>query len=205
MSLVFYARVSSTDQNLARQLARAKKVQADKIFADKLSGKDIQRPEFIKCLTYLREGDTLEVLSLDRLSRNYQDIKNIVSELRHKRVAFIADDLPNLATGNPLIDQFMLDMIIGLMSFVAQNEREKIKERQRQGIIEAKKRGAYIGKQLEYAPNSVNPGKRAIYFSLQAAYQSQTYSITQLAKQYGIARSTVYRVMKRIKEEEQKN
>ncbi|MGY3745334.1 recombinase family protein [Oenococcus kitaharae] len=202
MSLVFYARVSSTDQNLARQLARAKKVQADKIFADKLSGKDIQRPEFIKCLAYLREGDTLEVLSLDRLSRNYQDIKNIVSELRHKHVAFIADDLPNLATGNPLIDQFMLDMIIGLMSFVAQNEREKIKERQRQGIIEAKKRGAYIGKQLEYAPNSVNPGKRAIYFGLQAAYQSQTYSITQLAQQYGIARSTVYRVMKRIKEEE---
>ncbi|MFT8329540.1 MAG: recombinase family protein, partial [Oenococcus oeni] len=61
----------------------------------------------------------------------------------------IIDDLPNMNTGNPLIDQFMLDMIIGLMGFVAQNEREKIKERQRQGIIEAKKRGVYIGKQNE--------------------------------------------------------
>ncbi|MFT8813714.1 MAG: recombinase family protein, partial [Oenococcus sp.] len=188
------------DQNLVRQLARAKEVQADKVFADKLSGKDTQRPELLKCLAYLREGDTLEVLSLDRLSRNYQDIQRILSRLRHQHIAFIVDDLPNPATGNPLIDQFMLDMMISLMSFVAQNEREKIKERQKQGIIEAKKRGAYIGKQNEYAPNNTNPGKRAIYFSLKAAYASQTYSVAQLAKRYGIARSTVYRIMKRIKE-----
>ncbi len=202
MSLVFYARVSSTDQNLARQLARSKEVKADKVFTDKLSGKDTNRPAFKACLNYLREDDCLEVISLDRLSRNYADIKQIVSQLRNKKVRLIIDDLPNMNTGNPLIDQFMLDMIIGLMSFVAQNEREKIKERQKQGIIEAKKRGVYIGKQLEYAPTSTNLGKRAIYFGLKAAYESQTYSITQLAKQYGIARSTVYRVMKRIKEEQ---
>ncbi|AVI94935.1 recombinase family protein [Oenococcus oeni] len=65
---------------------------------------------------------------LDRLSRNYADIKQVVSQLRNKKVRLIIDDLPNMNTGNPLIDQFMLDMIIGLMSFVAQNEREKIKE-----------------------------------------------------------------------------
>lgn len=201
MSLVFYARVSSTDQNLARQLAKAKEVKADKLFADKLSGQNTQRPELIKCLAYLREGDQLEVLSLDRLSRNYQDIKKIVSDLRQRHIALIADDLPTMQTGNPLIDQFMLDMLISLMSFVAQNEREKIKERQRQGIIEAKKRQAYPGKQIEYGPTSANPGKRAIYFGLKAAYESQNYSMTHLAKQYGLARSTVYRVMKRIQTE----
>ena len=67
MALVFYCRVSSKDQNLARQLARAKEVHADKIFADKLSGKNLDRTEFKKMMSYLREGDTLEVLSLDRL------------------------------------------------------------------------------------------------------------------------------------------
>ncbi|MFT8414278.1 MAG: recombinase family protein [Oenococcus oeni] len=103
MSLVFYARVSSTDQNLARQLARAKQVKADKVFTDKLSGKDTNRPAFKACLNYVREDDCLEVISLDRLSRNYADIKQIVSQLRNKKVRLIIDDLPNMNTGNPLI------------------------------------------------------------------------------------------------------
>ena len=84
MALVFYCRVSSKDQNLARQLARAKEVHADKIFADKLSGKNLDRTEFKKMMSYLREGDTLEVLSLDRLSRNYKDLQQLVRELRDK-------------------------------------------------------------------------------------------------------------------------
>ena len=81
MALVFYCRVSSKDQNLARQLARAKEVHADKIFADKLSGKNLDRPEFNKMMKYLREGDTLEVVSLDRLSRNYKDLQKLVLKL----------------------------------------------------------------------------------------------------------------------------
>lgn len=190
---------SFTDQNLSRQLAKAKQVKADKVFTDKLSGKDTKRPAFKACLNYLREDDSLEVLSLDRLSRNYQDIKQIVSQLRNKKIRLVIDDLPNMNTGNPLIDQFMLDMIIGLMSFVAQNEREKIKERQRQGIIEAKKRGVYIGKQNEYSPASSNPGKRAIYFGIYDSYLANKYSVTQLTKKYAISRSTVYRIMKRIR------
>ncbi|MFT8329230.1 MAG: recombinase family protein [Oenococcus oeni] len=130
ISLVFYACVSFTDQNLARQLARAKEVKADKVFTNKLSGKDTKRPAFKACLNYLREDNTLEVFSLDRLSRNYQNIKQIVSQLKNKKIRLIIDDLPNMNTGNPLIDanmqgqthssifEFLLAMAIYIIVFV---------------------------------------------------------------------------------------
>ena len=86
MALVFYCRVSAKDQNLARQLERAKEVHADKVFSDKVSGKNLDRPAFTKMMRYLREGDVLEVVSLDRLSRNYKDLKDLVSKLRDMKV-----------------------------------------------------------------------------------------------------------------------
>ena len=140
MALVFYARVSTQDQNLARQLDRAKEVKADKVFIDKLSGKNLDRPEFKAMMNYIREGDVLEVVSLDRLSRDYNDLKNVIQKLRDRGIKLIVDDLPQANTGNELVDQFMMDMMVQLMGFVAQNEREKIKERQRQGIKIAKKK-----------------------------------------------------------------
>lgn len=125
MALVFYCRVSSKDQNLARQLERAKEVHADKVFSDKLSGKNLDRPAFNKMMRYLREGDTLEVVSLDRLSRNYKDLQQLVLKLHDMKVKLIVDDLPNMQTGNELLDDFMMNLIVSLMGFVAQNEREK--------------------------------------------------------------------------------
>ena len=138
MALVFYCRVSSKDQNLDRQLERAKEVKADKIFTDKFSGKNLDRPALKKMLDYIREGDTLEVVSLDRLSRDYNDLKELVQQMRKMGVKLIVDDLPQANTDNELVDQFMMDMMIQLMGFVAQNEREKIRERQAQGIKLAK-------------------------------------------------------------------
>ena len=146
MALVFYCRVSSKDQNLDRQLERAKEVKADKIFTDKFSGKNLDRPALKEMLDYLREGDTLEVVSLDRLSRDYNDLKELVQQMRKMGVKLIVDDLPQANTDNELVDQFMMDMMIQLMGFVAQNEREKIRERQAQGIKLAKQRGAYKGR-----------------------------------------------------------
>ena len=124
MSLVFYARVSSEEQNLDRQLARAKEVHADKIFSEKYSGKNLNRPAFKEMMDYLREDDILQVVSLDRLSRDYNDIKKLIQRLRDIGVTLIVDDLPQTNTGNPLVDQFMMDMMIQLMGFVAQNERD---------------------------------------------------------------------------------
>lgn len=202
MSLVFYCRVSTKEQNLARQLARAKEVKADKVFTDKLSGKNMNRAQFKACMNYLRENDTLEIISLDRISRNYDDIQKIVNELKKKNVRLIVDDLPQTNTGNKLVDKFMLDMMINLMGFVADNERQKILERTKQGIAEAKKRGAYKGKQYEYSATARNRGKRAIFNDIKNAYESNNYSVSGLAKKHDIPRSTVYRILKQIKESE---
>ena len=160
MALVFYCRVSAKDQNLARQLERAKEVHADKVFSDKVSGKNLDRPAFTKMMRYLREGDVLEVVSLDRLSRNYKDLKDLVSKLRDMKVKLIADDLPQTNSDNELINNFMMDLIISVMGFVAQNEREKIRERQRQGIELAKKAGKYTGRVIKYSPNAKRPQDR---------------------------------------------
>lgn len=197
MSLFFYVRVSSKGQNLDRQLARAKDAKADKVFQDKFSGKNTDRPGFQKMMNYVRDGDTVEVVSLDRLSRNYKDIQHIVQQLKDKQVKLIVDDLPQTRTGNDLYDQFMLDMMINLMGFVAQNEREKIRERQRQGIEQAKKRGAYKGRAKKYAANSNDPGGRAIFNDIKRDYLNKNYkSKAGLAKKYGISRAQLYRIIK---------
>lgn len=199
MALVFYARVSSKGQNLARQLARAKEVEADKVFTDKFSGKNTNRSGLHSLLNYVREGDTVEVVSLDRLSRNYQDIQHLVQQLKDKGVKLIVDDLPQTHTGNNLVDQFMLDMMINLMGFVAQNEREKIRERQRQGIEQAKKRGAYKGRPTKFSEDSNDREGRLVFEGIQKDYQAGNYqSKAGLARKYGLSRQQLYRIIKRI-------
>ncbi|MDF9443991.1 recombinase family protein [Limosilactobacillus mucosae] len=201
MALVFYARVSSKSQNLDRQLARAKEVKADKVFTDKFSGKNTDRPGLHELLDYVREGDTVEVVSLDRLSRNYQDIQHLVQELKSKGVSLIVDDLPQTHTGNNLVDQFMLDMMINLMGFVAQNEREKIKERQRQGIEQAKKRGVYKGRPTKFSEDSSDREGRLVFESIKKDYQAGNYrSKAGLARKYGLSRQQLYRIINRIEE-----
>lgn len=201
MALIFYARVSSKGQNLARQLARAKEVEADKVFTDEFSGKNTDRPGLHSLLNYVREGDTVEVISLDRLSRNYQDIQHLVQQLKDKGVSLIVDDLPQTHTGNDLVDQFMLDMMINLMGFVAQNEREKIKERQRQGIEQAKKRGAYKGRPTKFSEDSSDREGRLVFEGIKKDYQAGNYkSKADLARKYGVSRQQLYRIIKQIKE-----
>lgn len=203
MALVFYARVSSKSQNLDRQLARAKEVKADKVFTDKFSGKNTNRPGLHELLDYVREGDTVEVVSLDRLSRNYQDIQHLVQELKSKGVSLIVDDLPQTHTGNNLVDQFMLDMMVNLMGFVAQNEREKIKERQRQGIEQAKKRGVYKGRPTKFSEDSSDREGRLVFESIKKDYQAGNYtSKAGLARKYGLSRQQLYRIINRIEESE---
>lgn len=199
MALVFYARVSSKEQNLDRQLARADEVKADRIFYDKISGKTTNRPGLKKLLNFIREGDTVEVVSLDRLSRSYQDIQRLVQQLKDKKVKLVVDDLPQTHTGNELVDQFMLDMMINLMGFVAQNEREKIRERQRQGIEQAKKRGAYKGRPTKFSEDSSDREGKLVYDGIKKDYQSGNYkSKAGLARKYGLSRQQLYRIIKRI-------
>ena len=202
MALVFYARVSSKGQNLDRQLARAKEVKADKVFTDKLSGKNTDRPGLEQTFDYIREGDIVEVVSLDRLSRNYDDIQHLVQRLKDKKVKLVVDDLPQTNTGNELVDQFMLDMMVNLMGFVAQNEREKIHERQRQGISEAKRKGVYKGRPKKYSSESKNIEGRLVYETVFKAINTGNYkSKAQLAREVGLSRQQLYRIIKSINDQ----
>lgn len=199
MALIFYVRVSSKDQNLERQLFRAKQANADKVFEDKKSGKNIDRPGLKEMLNYIREGDALEVVSLDRLSRNYNDIKKLVQLFKEKKVKLLVDDLPVTHTGNDLVDNFLLDIMINLMGFVAENERQKIRERQRQGIVRAKQNGKYKGRSKKYSPTSTSREGRLVYQGVVNDYKTNKYETkAQLANKYGISRQQVYRILATI-------
>lgn len=201
MSRIGYARVSSTDQNLDRQIKTLEENDVEKIFKDKQSGKNMNRPEWQSLLNYVREGDTVVVTSLDRLSRNYDDIRETISQLRAQGIKFEAIEQPylNFNTGNTELDKFTSDLFLGLMSFIAQNERSKIKERQSQGIKIAKAKGKYKGRQKEYSSNSKDPAKRMIYNSVIEAIpkiEAKKLSIKDLANELGVSRTLIYRIRK---------
>ncbi len=136
----FYCRVSSKEQNETRQLEVAKelKIKENNIYIDKASGKDFNRQEYQQLKRVLRENDTLYVLSLDRLGRNYDEIKKEWEDLTQNIKCDIAVvDMPLLdtrANGKDLNGRFISDLVLQILSYVAQTERENIKKRQRQGI-----------------------------------------------------------------------
>ena len=152
-----YVRVSSTDQNEDRQL----KAMADagvplkNIFIDKQSGKDFDRPQYIKMVRRLRKNDILFVLSIDRLGRNYEEIQRQWRILtKEVGVDICVIDMPLLDTrnGKDLMGTFIADLVLQILSFVAQTERENIKKRQAQGIAAAKARGVKFGRPRKEVP-----------------------------------------------------
>lgn len=201
MSKIGYARVSSTDQNLDRQLEALNEAGVEKIFTDKQSGKNMNRPEWIKLASYVRDGDELVITSLDRLSRNYNDIKSTINQLHSKGVALNVMEQPYLSinTNNPKLNEALTDMLVSLMGFIADNEREKIKERQAQGIKIAKSKGKYKGRQKEYSSQAKDPAKRMIYNRVVEAIpkiESKELSIKDLANELGVSRTLIYRIRK---------
>src|SRR5665213_596871 len=135
-----YVRVSTLDQNTDRQLDG---IELDRVFTDKASGKDTQRPELQNALGYLREGDTLVVHSMDRLARNLDDLRRIVKELTDRGVAvqFIKENLT--FTGE---SSSMSILLLSIMGAFAEFERSLLRERQREGITLAKRKGVYKGR-----------------------------------------------------------
>jgi DNA invertase Pin-like site-specific DNA recombinase len=152
-----YIRVSSTDQNEDRQLVAMNelKIPSERIFMDKLSGKDFDRPQYKALVKKLRSGDLLYVLSIDRLGRNYEEIQNqwrIIT--KEKGVDIVVIDMPLLDTRREknLLGTFIADLVLQVLSFVAQSERENIKKRQEQGIAAAKAKGVHMGRPIKKAP-----------------------------------------------------
>lgn len=191
-----YARVSTTEQNLDRQLKALENYGIDKLFTEKCSGKTIENRIVLKeLLNYSRSDDEIVILSLDRLSRNYNDVKEILSLIQQKGVNLTVLDAPflNFDTGNETLDKAMFDIVISLLSYIADNERKQILERQKQGIELAKLNNVYKGKPLEYSSNSKSPAKRAIYNSIKQELKTET-TITAIAKKYGVSRYVIRRI-----------
>ncbi len=146
-----YARCSAADQNEDRQMdaLRAKDIKSENIYVDKLSGKDFNRPAYRALVREMKPGDTLYVLSIDRLGRNYEEIQAQWRILtKQKKIDIVVIDMPLLDTrrGKDLMGTFIADVVLQILSFVAQTERENIHERQAQGIAAAKARGVRFGR-----------------------------------------------------------
>ena len=154
-----YIRVSSTDQNEDRQVIalREKKVLEKNIYMDKQSGKDFNRPQYQKLVKRLKSGDLLYILSIDRLGRNYEEIQKQWRILTKEiGVDICVIDMPLLDTrnGKDLMGTFIADLVLQILSFVAQSERENIRKRQAEGIAAAKARGVRFGRPPRPLPDN---------------------------------------------------
>ena len=184
--IVGYARVSSVDQDTARQLEALNQIGLDRLFEDKASGKDRNRPNLAEAIKYVRTGDTLAIHSLDRLARNLVDLLTIVEELtiRGVTVKFIKENLTFTCSDSDHLSKLMLQML----GAFAQFERSLIKERQREGIAIAKKAGAFKGRK-----QALNEELVKELVSLDSTNHGKDR--TALASKYGISRKTLYRYL----------
>ena len=198
MCVFGYVRVSAKDQNEDRQLLAMDNLQIPKanIYIDKQSGKDFNRPQYIRLTKKLRKGDLLYIKSIDRLGRNYYEIQEQWRFLtRDKGIDIVVIDMPLLDTrrGKDLVGTFLSDVVLQVLSFVAENERTNIKQRQAEGIAAAKMRGVRFGR-----PQSVLPENFQEAYSI---WITGRVSTTEAASICGMARSTFYRRATQIREE----
>jgi DNA invertase Pin-like site-specific DNA recombinase len=174
---VGYIRVSSIDQHTDRQLDG---IEADRVFTDKASAKDTDRPQLDELLRFIRDGDTVVVHSMDRLARNLDDLRKIVRDLTNRgvRVEFVKEQLAFTGDDSP-----MANLLLSVMGAFAEFERALIRERQAEGIAQAKQRGTYKGRK-----KSLGEGQILALIDRAAGGEAKTV----LAKEFGISRETVY-------------
>lgn len=195
-----YARVSSLDQNLNRQIEVLEEFGAEKVFREKRSGATVnERSVFKEVLDFVRSGDQLIVESIDRLGRNYDEVIDTVNFLKQKDVQLVITSLPIMseAIGNPLLDKFIKDLIIQILAMIAEQERSESKRRQAQGIKLAKSKGVYTGRPTLYSPNAKDPQKRLVYHRV-VSQLNEDIAISKIAKEVGITRQTIYRIKKEL-------
>ncbi len=193
-----YVRVSSTEQNEDRQmLAMARlSVPKENIFMDKQSGKDFERPQYKKLVRKLKPGDLLYIKSIDRLGRNYREIQEQWRILTKSKEADIyVLDMPLLDTrnGKDLMGTFIADLVLQILSFVAENERENIRQRQAEGIAAAKARGVRFGPPAKTLP--------ANFMDLYQAWRNKEMSLRDAAEACGLPKSTFYDAAQRREKE----
>ncbi|CAM4052828.1 recombinase family protein [Catellicoccus marimammalium] len=204
-----YARVSTREQNLDRQLDQLEKAGCKKIFQEKLSGKNMDRPALQNLLSFIREDDEVIVVSLDRLGRSSQDITAILEKIKQKGATINILNLPSFeGITDPNLKNLLTNLVLEIQKYISEQERQTLLERQKEGIRLAKERGAYKGGVVQYSKDSKNPQRRLIYETvvdmLERKRNGEPITIQQIANHVGITRSTVYRIKKEIEEIENK-
>ena len=196
MTIYGYVRVSSTDQNEDRQMIEMKKLDVleKNIYVDKQSGKNFDRPAYKQMVKKLKEGDLLYILSIDRLGRNYIEIQEQWRILTHeKKIDVSIIDMPLLDTrhGKNLMEVFLADVVLQILSFVAQNERENIRKRQAEGIAAAKARGVQFGRPEIPIPENFN--------ELVKKWEKKQLDIEEVAILCGMSVPTFYKKLREQK------
>lgn len=185
-----YVRVSSTDQNEDRQMVAMSEVGVSKenIYIDKMSGKDFERPQYQKLIKKMKPGDVIYVLSIDRLGRNYEEIQNqwhLITKIKNVDICVI--DMPLLDTrqGKDLMGTFIADLVLQILSFVAQSERENIKKRQAEGIAAAKAKGVHLGRPVKPVPKN--------FEMLVKLWRQKKLTLEEVLKKCDMSGATFYR------------
>ena len=195
MAVYGYIRVSTNDQKTARQFAALEKWEIPKrnLYVDKQSGKDFNRPAYKKLLRKLKEGDLLYIKSIDRLGRNYEEIQEQWRILtKEKKIDIVVLDMSLLDTrnGKDLLGTFISDVVLQILSFVAQNERENIRIRQAEGIAAAKANGVKFGRPELPLPEN--------FHEVHKAWREKKIPLREAAKKCGMTESTFYAKARKI-------
>lgn len=184
-----YVRVSSKDQNEDRQVISMREMQIpeENIFIDKQSGKDFNRPQYKKLLRKVKPDDLIYIKSIDRLGRNYAEILDQWKVItKDKRVDLYVMDMPILDTRREknLLGTFISDLVLALLSYVAENERINIRQRQAEGIAAAKARGVHFGRRPNPLPEN--------FYEVYQLWKMKKISVSEAAKQCGMPQTTFF-------------
>lgn len=182
-----YIRVSTKEQNEDRQLIALEKfrIPPENLYMDKLSGKDFNRPEYRKMVRKLKPGDLLIIKSIDRLGRNYKDILEqwrYITEVKQTDIMILDMEILDTRQGKDLTKTLIADIVLQLLSYVAETERENIRERQAEGIAAAKARGIRFG-----APKKEKPVTYQYYYTL---WTQGKISAREAARKLGVCHNT---------------
>ena len=181
MPTVGYARVGSTGQDLTVQLEKLENAGCDKVFKEKRSGVDAGRPELMRCLEYLREGDTLLVTKIDRLARSTSDLYRIVSQLADKGVGFRVVDDPSIDTSSRTGK-----LIMGILALIAEFENDIRRERQMDGIKKARERGTRFGRKPLLIPETIQQVRKL---------RKSGKTVPEIMRQTSLSKASIYRAL----------
>ena len=202
MSVYGYIRVSSREQNEDRQLVAMGKAHVPRrnIFMDKQSGKDFNRPQFKRLMKKIRPNDLIIVKSIDRLGRNYREIQEQWKLITvERKVDIYVIDMPMLDTRREknLLGTFISDLVLTLLSYVAENERVNIRQRQAEGIAAAKARGVQFGRRPTELPDN--------FEEVRHRWLRKEITVTQAAKECGMPQTTFYERARKIEQNKKEN